>query len=60
MAFGVCNTDGVEGLSWAEVEQCQVCKNEYENQLLLYRSSNCIRIEGQKNKQNPSDLLEMY
>ena len=28
LAFGVCNTDGVEGLSWAEVEQCQVCKNE--------------------------------
>ena len=24
LAFGVCNSDGVEGLSWAEVEQCQV------------------------------------
>ena len=24
LAFGVCNTDGDEGLSWAEVEQCQV------------------------------------
>merc|ERR1712037_803704 len=23
LAFGVCNSDGVEGLSWAEVEQCQ-------------------------------------
>ena len=26
LAFGVCNTDGVEGLSWAELEQCQVSK----------------------------------
>ena len=32
LAYAVCNTDGVEGLSWAEVEQCQVCKNKYENQ----------------------------
>ena len=24
LAFGVCNSDGVEGLSWAEVEQCEV------------------------------------
>ena len=31
LAFGVCNTDGVEGLSWAEVEQCQVCKNKYDH-----------------------------
>ena len=23
LAFAVCNTDGVEGLSWAEVEQCK-------------------------------------
>ena len=27
LAFGVCNTDGVEGLSWAEVEQCTVGYN---------------------------------
>ena len=26
LAFSVCNTDGVEGLSWAEVEQCEVSK----------------------------------
>ena len=26
LAFGICNTDGIEGLSWAEVEQCQVSK----------------------------------
>ena len=36
LAFGVCNTDGVEGLSWAEVEQCQVCKNKYDHQKLGY------------------------
>ena len=29
LAFAVCNTDGVEGLSWAEVEQCEVSKNKY-------------------------------
>ena len=29
LAFGVCNSDGVEGLSWVEVEQCQVSKNKY-------------------------------
>ena len=27
LAFGVCNTDGLEGLSWAEVEQCTVSYN---------------------------------
>jgi hypothetical protein len=26
LAFAVCNTDGVEGLSWAEVDQCEVSK----------------------------------
>ena len=30
LAFEVCNTDGVEGLSWAEVEQCEVSK-KYED-----------------------------
>ena len=29
IVFAVCNTDGVEGLSWAEVEQCEVSKNKY-------------------------------
>ena len=38
LAFGVCNTDGVEGLSWAEVEQCEVSKNKYEN----IESENCL------------------
>ena len=28
LAYAVCNTDGVEGLSWAEVEQCEVSKNK--------------------------------
>jgi hypothetical protein len=27
LAFAICNTDGVEGLSWAEVERCEVSKN---------------------------------
>ena len=31
LAFLVCNSDGVERLSWAEVEQCQVSKNKYDN-----------------------------
>ena len=26
IVFAVCNTDGVEGLTWAEVEQCEVSK----------------------------------
>ena len=30
LAYAVCNTDGVEGLSWAEVEQCEVSKNKYK------------------------------
>ena len=30
LAFEVCNTDGVEGLTRAEVEQCQVSKYEYD------------------------------
>ena len=31
LAFGVCNTDGVEGLSWAEVEQCEVSNKIYRS-----------------------------
>ena len=31
LAFGVCNTDGEEGLSWAEVEHCEVSKNKYKD-----------------------------
>ena len=27
LAFGVCNTDGIQGLSWAEIEQCTVGYN---------------------------------
>ena len=30
LAYAVCNTDGVDGLSWAEVEQCEVSKNKYK------------------------------
>ena len=32
LAFGVCNTDGIEGLSWDEVDQCEVSKHEYDFQ----------------------------
>ena len=28
LAYAVCNTDGVEGLSWDEVEQCEVIINK--------------------------------
>ena len=31
IVFAVCNTDGVEGLSWAEVEQCEVSKKIWYN-----------------------------
>ena len=41
LAFGVCNTDGVEGLSWAEVEQCEVSKKNYEDIQLEYLSILC-------------------
>ena len=30
LALALCNTDEVDGLSWAEVEQCEVSKNKYE------------------------------
>ena len=36
LAYAVCNTDGVDGLTWAEVEQCEVSKNKilnYNNEL---------------------------
>ena len=41
LAFEVCNTDGVEGLSWAEVEQCEVSKKKYEDIQLEYLSILC-------------------
>ena len=31
IVFAVCNTDGVEGLSWAEVEKCEVSKKLWNN-----------------------------
>ena len=31
IVFAVCNTDGVEGLSWAEVDLCEVSKYKYED-----------------------------
>ena len=31
LAYAVCNTDGVEGLSWTEVEQCEVSNNKYKD-----------------------------
>ena len=31
LALVVFNSSGVEGLSWAEVEQCQVSKYKYES-----------------------------
>ena len=36
LAYAVCNTDGVEGLSWAEVEQCEVSNNKYKDLELQY------------------------
>ena len=40
LAYAVCNTDGVEGLSWAEVDLCEVSKYKYEDIRLQYLS--CI------------------
>ena len=39
LAFAVCNTDGVEGLSWAEVEQCEVSKIFYRSWIIILSSS---------------------
>ena len=38
LAYAVCNTDGVEGLSWAEVDLCEVSKYKYEDIRLEYLS----------------------
>ena len=38
LAYAVCNTDGVEGLSWAEVDLCEVSKYKYEDIKLQYLS----------------------
>ena len=35
MAYAVCNTDGADGLSWREVEACEVSKNKSKD-LQLY------------------------
>ena len=36
LAFGVCNTDGIEGLSWDEVEQCEVRKHVFQSHLDIF------------------------
>ena len=38
LAYAVCNTDGVEGLSWPEVDLCEVSKYKYEDIRLEYLS----------------------
>ena len=35
LAYAVCNTDGADGLSWREVEACEVSKNKSKD-LQLY------------------------
>ena len=35
LAYAVCNTDGADGLSWREVEACEVSKNKSKD-LELY------------------------
>ena len=42
LAYEVCNTDGVEGLSWSEVDLCEVSKYKYEDMRLEYRTRNII------------------
>ena len=43
LAYAVCNTDGVEGLAWAEVEQCEVSKNKYKD--LELESLACVEVK---------------
>ena len=31
LAYAVCNTDGADGLTWAEVEKCEVSKNKFKD-----------------------------
>ena len=50
LAYAVCNTDGVEGLAWAEVEQCEVSKNKYKDLELEYLA--CVEVKYLKVKKN--------
>ena len=43
LAYAVCNTDGVEGLAWTEVEQCEVSKNKYKD--LELESLACVEVK---------------
>ena len=36
LAYEVCNTDGVDGLSWSEVDLCEVSKYKYGDIRLEY------------------------
>ena len=47
LAFEVCNSDGVEGLSWAEVEQCQVSKYKYESYYIYLRRHEATAVSEQ-------------
>ena len=55
LAYAVCNTDGVEGLAWAEVEQCEVSTNKYKD--LELESLACVEGKYLGLKKN---LLERY
>ena len=46
LAYAVCNTDGVEGLSWAEVEQCEVSKKfKYNLEYLVLVKVNSLWVK---------------
>ena len=47
LAFGVCNTDGIEGLSWDEVEQCEVSINKSIAHLQKSHSNGSNKSHGQ-------------
>ena len=36
LALALCNTDEVDGLSWAEVEQCEVREKNIPNHFTLF------------------------
>ena len=54
LAYAVCNTDGADGLSWAEVEACEVSKNKSKDLELYYLVLVKIKFLELKN------LVEIY
>ena len=56
LAYAVCNTDGVEGLSWAEVEECEVSRNKSIDLELQYWA--LLKIKSSDMKDSPCFFLK--